>query len=405
MPKAASKYLIPQFTLAHFSYHVCTGVLIPLLPLMRESLRLNYFQSGLLVSCYTIAYGLGQLPMAMLADRFSSRLVIIWGLIFLSLTGIGVSFTQAFGQMVPFFIAMGFISATYHAPATSFISQVLPAQKRGRAIGFHQTGGSASFFLTPAMALGVAYLLNTWRAPFFILALPALLVGIILLVTTTEIRGDVEVPDAKPKSPETGDSRKKSVGKGAQQQISWSQIIVSLGIIAFLSVTIQLFSAGVRSYLPLYMVDRHGISPQLAGLVISLIAGSGIIGAPLGGFLSDRFGRKKVILFSLSLSGPLLLAVTISPYGIPLLVLLLLYGMTMSVRMPSMLSLIADVVPVGRRTTVLGVYYLIGEEIAGITTPLIGHLIDIYGINLTFTGVAVGLCIIPTIALIFRKYI
>jgi FSR family fosmidomycin resistance protein-like MFS transporter len=306
--------------------------------------------------------------------------------------------------MVPFFIAMGVISASYHAPATSFISQVFPPQKRGRALGFHNTGGSASFLLTPAMALGAAYLFNSWRAPFFILALPALLVGVILLLTTTEIKGDVEAPDPKSKISETDDSSKDVAGKGAQQ-ISWSQIIFSLGIVAFLSVTIQLFSAGVRSYLPLYMVDRHGISPQLAGLVISLIAGSGIIGAPLGGTLSDRFGRKKVILFSLSLSGPLLLAVTRSPYGIPLLVLLLLYGMTMSVRMPSMLSLIADVVPVGRRTTVLGIYYLIGEEIAGITTPLIGHLIDIYGINLTFTGVALGLCIIPTIALIFRKYI
>jgi FSR family fosmidomycin resistance protein-like MFS transporter len=404
MPKAVSKYFVPQFTLAHFSFHVCTGGLIPLLPLLRESLGLSYFQSGLLVSCYTIAYGIGQLPMAMLADRFSSRLVIIWGLIGLSLSGMGVSFTQTFGQMVPFFIAMGFISATYHAPATSYISQVLPMQKRGRALGFHQTGGSASFLLTPAMALGVAYLFNNWRAPFLILAFPALLVGIFLLFTTKEIKGDVEEPDGKLQDLEKAGSRKESSGQKSQPK-TWSQIIYALGIITFLSVTIQLFSAGVRSYLPLYMVDRHGISPQLAGLVISLIAGSGIIGSPLGGTLSDRFGRKKVILFSLSLAGPLLFAVTRAPYGIPLLVMLLLYGMSMSIRMPSTLSLIADVVPVGRRTTVMGIYYLIGEEISGITTPLIGYLIDIYGINLAFTGVALGLCAIPTIALIFRKYL
>jgi len=404
MAQTVLKYLIPQFTLAHFSFHVCTGVLIPLLPLMRESLGLNYFQSGLLVSSYTIAYGIGQLPMAMLADRFSSRLVIIWGLIVLSLSGIGVSLTQSFAQMVPFFIAMGFIGATYHAPATSFISQVLPVQKRGRALGIHQIGGSASFFLTPAMALGVAYLFDTWRAPFFILAFPSLLVGITLLLTTRETKGDVEEPQGKLPGKESGRGRKESDGNGPQSK-TWSQIIYALGIIAFLSVTIQLFSAGVRSYLPLFMVDRHGISPQLAGLVISLIAGSGIIGSPLGGILSDRFGRKKVILFSLSFSGPLLLAVTMVPYGIFLLILLPLYGMTMSIRMPSMLSLIADVVPVGRRTTVMGIYYLIGEEIAGITTPLIGYLIDVYGINLAFTGVALALCAVPTIALIFRKYL
>jgi len=193
--------------------------------------------------------------------------------------------------------------------------------------------------------------------------------------------------------------------KDEKAKVGWVQVISALGIIAFLSITVRLFSAGVRSYLPLYMVDRHGISPQLAGLVISLIAGSGIIGAPLGGALSDRYGRKRVILFSLSLSGPLLLAVAKLPYGIPLLISMLLYGMTMSVRMPSMLSLIADVVPAGRRTTVLGVYFLIGEEISGIATPVIGRLIDVYGIDPAFTGVAVGLCILSAFALIFRKHI
>jgi FSR family fosmidomycin resistance protein-like MFS transporter len=405
MTRAVSKYVIPQFTLAHFSYHVCTGVLIPLLPLMRDSLGLNYFQSGMLVSCYTISYGLGQLPIAMLADRFSSRRIIIWGLICLSLTGIGVSFTHTFRQMAPLFIVMGLIAAAYHAPATSFISQLFPPQKRGRALGLHQTGGGASFLLTPVMALGVAYLFQTWRAAFFILALPAMLVGIILLITTPETKGDVTEPDGKPHGPSAASDLKNSGEKSEQPAISWSQIIVSLGVIAFLSVTIQLFSAGVRSYLPLFMVDRHGISPRLAGMVISLIAGSGIIGSPLGGALSDRFGRKKVILFSLSLSGPLLFAVTIAPYGILLPVLLLLYGMTMSVRMPSMISLIADVVPVGRRTTVMGIYYSIGEEIAGITTPLIGLLIDLYGVDVTFTGVAIGLCLIPTMALFFRKHL
>ncbi len=405
MQNADTKYLIAQFTLAHFTHHVCTGVLIPLLPLMRESLDLNYFQSGLLVSCYTISYGLGQVPMAVIADRFSCRLIIILGLISISLTGIGVGFTKTFWQIVPFFIAMGIIGATYHAPASSFISQFFPTDKRGKALGLHNIGGGASFLLTPPMALGVAYLFHTWRASFLILALPALVVGIILWITTHEIQGDVEEYSIKSNGPETPSKQTGTAGKAKKTQITWIQIVSSLGVIAFLSMTIRLISAGVRSYLPLYMVDRYRISPQLAGIVISLIAGSGIIGSPLGGALSDRFGRKQVILFSLALSGPLLFAVTRSPYGIPLLISLILYGMTMSVRMPSMLSLIADVVPVGRRTTVLGIYYLIGEEISGIATPIIGRLIDIYGLNLTFTGVAAGLSLISAMALLFRKHI
>ena len=126
MKRAATKYLIPQFMLAHFSHHVCTGVLIPLLPLLRESFGLNYFQSGVLVSSFSISYGLGQIPMATLADRFNPRLLIVGGLISISLTGASMGCTTSFWLMVPCFIAMGSIGGTYHAPAVSFISQTLP---------------------------------------------------------------------------------------------------------------------------------------------------------------------------------------------------------------------------------------------------------------------------------------
>jgi hypothetical protein len=58
-----------------------------------------------------------------------------------------------------------------------------------------------------------------------------------------------------------------------------------------------------------------------------------------------------------------------------------------------------------RRTTVLGIYYFIGMETTGIITPVIGNLIDIYGLDFIFTCVAIGLCLIPAIALFFKKHI
>jgi len=380
MPKVATKYVIPQFIFAHFSHHVCTGAIIPLLPMIRESFGLNYFQSGLLVSCFSIAYGFGNIPMAIIADRFSRRLVIIFGLFGVSLISIGVSCTRTFWQMIPFFIIMGIIGASYHAP-------------------------SSSFLLTPAMALGIAYLFNTWRASFLVLALPALLAGILLWITTEETQSDVDVSSGKSKSPIKNINEVNPEGKESQSDITWLQILRALGLITFISTTVLILSAGVRSYLPLYMVDHHGISPKWAGIVISVIAGSGVIGGPLGGALSDRFGRKQVIFVSLFFAGPLFFAMTISPYGIPLLVSLILYGLTMSVRMPSMESLIADVVPVGRRTTVMGIYFFIGMETTGIMTPVIGRLIDTFGLDVIFNRVAIGLCLIAAIALFFRKHI
>lgn len=406
MPKVPAKYLIPQFILAHFSHHVSTGVLIPLLPLLRESFGLNYFQSGILVSSFSLSYGFGQVPMAILADRFSRRLLIVLGLIGTSLAAIGVSCTQAFWQMVPCFIAMGLLGGTYHAPASSFISQVLPPEKRGRALGMHVIGGSASFLLTPVMAVGIASLVHSWRASFFILALPTLFVSAILWFTTEEPQSIIEEQIKTSKVSEGSINEVDSpISISSQSQISRTQIIRSIGILACLAMAMQIVVSSVNSYLPLYMVDHHNISPKWAGIVISIIAGAGIVGAPLGGGLSDRLGRKKVIFISLCLSGPLLLAVTRSPFGIPLLLSLIFYGMTMSIRMPTMESFIADVVPIGQRTTVLGVYFFLGMETAGLSTPIVGHLIDTYGLSPIFTSMAVGLCVVAAIALLFRKRI
>jgi FSR family fosmidomycin resistance protein-like MFS transporter len=153
------------------------------------------------------------------------------------------------------------------------------------------------------------------------------------------------------------------------------------------------------------MVDHHHMSPKWAGIVISIIAGAGVLGAPLGGALSDRFGRKQVILLSLALCGPIFFGVIRLPFGILLWISLFFYGLSMSMRMPTMESLIADVVPVGRRTTVLGVYFFMGMEVAGIATPVVGRLIDVYGLGPVFTGMAGGLCLVAAIGLLFRKHI
>ncbi|MEW6672457.1 MAG: MFS transporter [Thermodesulfobacteriota bacterium] len=399
MLKTAPKLLILQFVLAHLSHHMATGVLIPILPILREGFNLNYFQSGILVSAFSVAYGIGQVPMAMLADRFKPRPVILLGLAGTSLTAIAVSLTGGFRQMVVCFIAMGLLGGTYHAPAASFISEFIPPAKRGRALGMHIIGGTASFSITPAAALAIASLFHSWRASFFVLALPALLTAAMLWHAT---RQGQSVGDGV--GPATNSPGEKAVapaknGPGA----SWMEIIRALGVVVCLTVVLQIVISSVNSYLPLYLVDHHHISPRWAGIVISVIAAAGMVGAPLGGALSDRFGRRQVVLLTFCLAGPFFYAVTTAPFGIFLLLALVCYGMAMSFRMATMESLIADVVPVGRRTTVLGVYFFMGQEMAGVSTPVVGWFIDRHGLEPVFRILAVGLCVFALSAYLLRK--
>jgi MFS family permease len=394
MPRDASKYFIPQFILAHFSHHVSTGVLVPLLPLVRESFNLNYFESGVLISSFGLPYGLAQVPMALLADRLGHLPIIILGLLGVSLASVALSLTQDFWQMVPCFVAMGVFGATYHPPASSFISQTLPMERRGQGLGFHLVGGNASFFFTPVMAVGVATLFRSWRAPFVVLALPSLLVSLLLWFNLR--RSPDEVEKKRPPSPVPYPP--------TQPRVSWHEMIRSIGFLVILATSMQIVAAGVNSYLPLYMVDQHHLSPKWAGILPGIVYGVGIVGAPMGGALSDALGRKKVILFSIALSGPLFLAVSLTPFGLVLLLSLALYGLAMSMRMPIVESHIADVIPAGRRTAVLGVYFLFSQETTTVTTPLIGYLIDLYGTNPVFISLGIWLCLAAGAGWLFRRH-
>jgi len=400
------RHIIPLFTVTHFSHHLSTGVLVPLLPLLRQDFGLNYFQSGVLVSSFSLFYGFGQIPMALLADRFSRRSLIVLGLIGTSLSAMAVGLTNAYWQMVPCFIALGLLGATYHAPASSFLSQSVPPDQRGRSLGTHIIGGSASFLLTPPMAVYIATWSRTWRLSFFLLAVPALVMSALLWLTTRKLHEARQIADKAGLAPSRGGSNPNNGPIGAPNPtITWGQIIHAIGILAMASILMQMVFSSVYSYLPLYLVDRHGITPEYAGIVVGLVAGAGIVGAPLGGALSDRLGRKQVILLSLSLAGPLLFAATRAPVGLWLPLSLAAYGTSISARMPVMESLIADVVPPRRRATVLGVYYLLGQETSGVVTPLVGRLIDLRGLDPVFTGLALGLGLVSVVALAFRKRI
>ena len=77
----------------------------------------------------------------------------------------------------------------------------------------------------------------------------------------------------------------------------------------------QLLTASMFAYIPLFLVDHHGVPSDLAGLAISVMAGIGIVSAPIGGALSDRFGRRRACagFYTLAALSVCLLFVTSDP--------------------------------------------------------------------------------------------
>jgi MFS family permease len=385
-PALSKRKVIPIFALAHFSHHLCTGSLVPLLPLIRISFGLEYFQSGVLVSAFGLAYGFGGPPVAWLADRVSRRLLIATGLVGVSLTAMAVGVCQSYYQLIVLLVLMGLLGASYHASASSLLSSILSSQERGRSLGLHIVGGASAFLLTPVLA-GTIASLASWDWAFILLSFPALFVAAMVAIV-------VRKPEAMVM---------KAMMNQSKERTPLLEVGRTLGGIVVVAIALQVVSSAFSSYLPLFLADVHGIDPALAGMLGGVAIGTAVFGAPVGGALSDRFGRKPVIVASLVGTGPLIYLVAVLGYGPALFGAMALYGFLMSMRMAPMESLIADVVPMNRRATVLGIYYFLSQKTAGVATPLVGRVIDAIGPSSTFILLAALATLVALLILLFRR--
>ena len=140
--------MMPLFVMGHFSHHILTTATVPLIPFIRSAFNLDYMQSGLVVSAFTLAYGFGRPPAGWLADRIDPRKLMTVGISGVTLAGIPVGLSQTFVLMIVFLVLMGILSGGYHPSAPPLISASMKPENLGTALGFHNIGGGALFTIT-----------------------------------------------------------------------------------------------------------------------------------------------------------------------------------------------------------------------------------------------------------------
>lgn len=131
-----------------------------MLPFIRNEFKLNYTQAAVVTSAFSLSYGFGQLPAGWLADRLGPRILVTVGILGVAVAGVLVGISNTYIMLVVFLMLMGLAGGGYHPASAPLISMSVEPEKRGRALGFHMIGGSASFFVAPLVAAAIA---GTWE--------------------------------------------------------------------------------------------------------------------------------------------------------------------------------------------------------------------------------------------------
>ena len=378
--------LLPLFVLAHFAHHLVTALPVPLLPLIRDDFALDYTQSGLVLSAFTLSYGVSQLLGGWLADRIGPRILITIGICGVALGGLLVGLSQTYVMMIAFLVLMGLLGGGYHPASPPLVSALVEPKNRGRALGFHMVGGSASFFLAPLIAAAIA-LVWGWRGSFIALAVPTIVFGIVFYILLGRLA-------------DTKQDQEKIISSHNQTPPTVRRLHHLVPFIILSTFTGAVTLATI-SFIPLFVVDHFGIGREVAAALIAVIYFAGLWASPLGGHLSDRLGRVPVLLTACFIAGPVIYLLNLVPYGLGFGAMLLIIGMVLYIPQPASEAYIVGQVSERRRSSILGIYYFSAIGGTGVLTPVIGYLIDHFGFYLTFTFIGAVLVTVTLVCSIF----
>jgi predicted MFS family arabinose efflux permease len=367
------------FLLYMFDY-IDRMVIVSLFPFLKRDWGLTDAQCGLLVSAVYWSILIFSLPVSVLIDRWSRKKSIGLMALFWGVASLGCAFTRNFSQLFSARTAIGIGEAGYAPGGTAMISAMFPQQSRARMLGIW----NASIPLGSALGIALGGFIAEhfgWRHAFGIVAVPGMIVALFFFY----VKDYQTIALVQTKGEESGQSRIQMTLIDITQHFTKNPTLVfnNLAFAANAFVTTSLLT-----WLPTYYHRIEMLPMDKAGIKGGSIMLLAIVGAPLGGFLADKWLKRREnarslfpALSSLVTSVSLLAAFTILQ-GHVQYAILLFTGISAIAFVPAAVAVTQDVVHPGLRAVSLSlcviVQHLLGSALG---PPVIGMLSDAYGLE------------------------
>lgn len=360
----------------HFVHDVFSSFLAPFLPLLIGKFQISMVLAGSL----TVFFRLPSLMtpfFGVISDRTNLLYLAIGAP---ALTAAGMSLLGVapnFPAVCFLLLIVGTSAALFHVIGPVLIAQV-GSRNLGKGMGFWMTGGELARTAGPLIAISVV---SMWG---FEGCYPIMGVGILASVLLYfNLREMSSVSEKRPRG-----GLREAWHRLSRIMIPLSGVMISRAALA----------GTLTAFLPTYMVNS-GRSLWIGGASLAVLELSGTLGTFFGGTVSDRIGRRTVLLATLPTSSLLLLAFVHAPEWLQFPILLCL-GCGIFALTPVNLAIVQEHCG-SHRGAATGVFMTIHFMSTAIITILVGWLADLLGLKLAFTLSAFfGLAGVPIIFLV-----
>jgi MFS family permease len=356
-------------------------IIAVIMPTIKSDLGFSYFQQGLIVAITGLTWAFGTLVFAAIGDRYGRRPVIAICTILSGVFSWVTGFAHSVGQLMAIRGFLGLFEGGPYPLSMGTISEEAPPHRRAMNAGL-VTGS----FMLIGICIGsqvAVWLLDkfgSWRPVFYVVSIPAILVGILLMIMMREAPSVAEAirkRKAGQKIDKTSESGKGSVREALRYKNVLISSINSIPVMGWLYIFTTFSSS--------FLVEVHKFSMLHVGLIISASGLGGFLGEFAMGSISDIIGRKKALIIDALLCSAFGIAVAMSPIGTTPLVfgaLFFFFGLFGGGMYPMYLSTLpAESVPPRISGTAVAIPTAIGETLGAALMPSIaGKLSDMFNL-------------------------
>ncbi len=359
----------------HLFTDIAQGSIPAMLPFLIADDHLNYAAASALILAATISSSVIQPLFGHVSDRLSLAWLMplgpFLGGLGVALAGIAPSYGWTFAAIV----LSGLGVAAFHPEGSRFANYVSGA-RRSSGMSLFSVGGNIGFALGPVLITPLLVVFGLHGTLFVVI--PTWLMAAVLIH---------ELPRLKSFRTDVVAGR---VEKGDEHE-AWGPFALLATVIALRSFVYF----GFVTFIPLYFIHDLHTSKAFGNAALAAMLLGGAVGTLIGGPLADRFGRRAVLIGSMAVMPPLVVAFLVSPAGLAV-VFAALAGAATIATFAVTIVMGQEYLP-GRLGVAAGVTIGLSIGLGGVGAPLLGILADHHGLRAVFETIAV----LPVLALVF----
>ncbi|MFX3623172.1 MAG: MFS transporter [Ectobacillus sp.] len=352
-------------SLGHLLNDSMQAVVPAVFPILEKSMDLSYTQVGWIAFALNMTSSIMQPVFGFYTDKKPSPYLLPLGMFSSMLGMVGLAFAPNFYFILLSVLFIGLGSAVFH-PEGARVAYMAAGAKRGLAQSIYQVGGNTGNSLAPIFTVLVFVPFGQVGAVSFT-GIAAFGIALLLYVSSW-YKNELKASAARAKK------RAAQAGEALSSQVKFAVILL-----IFLVFARSWYGAGISNFYQFYLIEHYGLSIKDAQFYVFAFMIAGVLGTFFGGPLSDRFGKRNIILFSMIGATPLALALPHVSLGwvIPLF---LLIGFILSSSFSVTVVYAQELMP-GKIGMVSGLIVGLAFGMGAVGSVALGKLADMYSLS------------------------